>query len=507
MKYVLTNEQMRNADENAIKKSSAEAVMERAGKAVFDRVSARVGKILCVCGGGNNGGDGFVCARYLLEQGREVLVLSRAEKLSELAKLNREKYLALGGKITAEFPKTVDVVVDCLLGTGFQGELKENVAEQIQKINELKRKGAYVISVDIPSGVNGDSGLSKLAVEADETLCIGEWKRGNLLQDGLTYCGKRKLLDIGIRAVVSNEDAGEYLTLLEGKDVKELLPKRVRNSHKGTYGKVAIVAGSEKYTGASYLALKSASKSGVGYVTLFTPKTVAESFYLKVPEALIFPLNGGGSVEFCVSDFEKICKNDAVAYGMGMTVSEATYQGAKYLLEHYEGKLILDADGLNAIAKYGSADDFLSKKADVLITPHLKEFERLFHISMEKVIKTPVSEEKRVSEEFGIKILLKGASTLLTDGKSCFLNVTGNSAQAKAGSGDVLSGLIGGLCAQGASLLDGAKAGSYLVGKSAEIATEKLTEYVATPTDFIDCFGLAFQSVLTENADVKRNAE
>lgn len=502
MRYVLTNEQMREEDGFAMAESSPDAVMERAGKAVFEHISKRSGSVLIVCGSGNNGGDGFVCARYLLQKGRDVCVLCRSEKYSELSALNKERYLSLGGKIVTEFPKKVDVIVDGLLGTGFLGKLRENIVEQIQEINRLKENGSYVYSIDIPSGVNGDNGLGEIAVEADETLCIGEWKRGNLLQNGLGYGGKLSLLDVGIHARVSKDLEQEYVALIEQEDVKKLLPKRFRNSHKGSYGKVAIVAGSKEYTGAGYLAMKSASKSGVGYTTLFTPKGIAERFYLKVPEALIVSINGGGSVEFCESDFEKICEYDTVVYGMGMGISEDTYKGAKYLIEHYKGKLILDADGLNSIARFGELSDFHhSSDLELLITPHLKEFERLIQVPMEKIKENPFRYTRKICRLYDIRILLKGASTVLADGKVPYLNVTGTTALAKGGSGDVLAGLIGGLCTQGLSVFDGAKVGSYLLGRSAELATVKWTEYVSTPTDCIDCFGEAFRECLSENAD------
>ena len=172
-------------------------------------------------------------------------------------------------------------------------------------------------------------------------------------------------------------------------------------------------------------------------------------------------------------------------------------------MKYSNQKLILDADGLNSLAIYANVENLKEKKCDVLITPHLKEFVRLSGLSMAEIKSSPVALAREFAKKYEISLLLKGASTIITNGEKTCLNVTGTSAQARGGSGDVLSGLIGGLCAQGLSLLDGACLGSYLVGVAAELATEKLTEYVALPSDFIEFFGGAFKKVLSipENAD------
>lgn len=498
MKYLLTNEQMRKADEFAMQTTTSLVLMERAGAGLAKRVEEIIntGKILCVCGGGNNGGDGFVCARYLLEAGYNVTVFCNAEKLSVETEDNQRKYLALGGNIVKAFPnEPISLIVDCLLGTGFKGEIKESAAKIIERINEQKQKGAYVLSADIPSGINGDNGLGKVAVFADETLCIGEEKMGVRLFDGLDCVGKISTLDIGIKALETGKN--DYLRLIEKDDAKRLLPKRKRNSHKGSYGKVAVVAGSVQYTGAAYLALRAALKSGVGYAALFTPKDIAEKYMLKEPEALIIPLNGGGMVEFNEEDFKKMLSYDTICYGMGMGISKSVYQGLAYLLKNFQGKLIVDADGLNSLAKYASVDILKEKKCDVLLTPHLKEFSRLSGLSLNEIKSSSVVLAREFARKYAVNVLLKGASTVITNGEKCYLNVTGTSAQARGGSGDVLSGLIGGLCSQGLAVVDGACLGSYLVGVAAELATEQFTEYAALPSDFIDCFGLVFKRLLS----------
>ena len=200
-------------------------------------------------------------------------------------------------------------------------------------------------------------------------------------------------------------------------------------------------------------------------------------------------------IEFNEPDFEKLLSYDVVCYGMGMGISESVYQGVAYLLTHYTGKLILDADGLNAVAKYANVELFLNKKCELLITPHLKEFARLTGLNIDEISSSPVDIARDFAKKYTLNLLLKGSSTIITDGDKTVLNVTGTSAQARGGSGDVLSGLLGGLCAQGLSCFDGSCLGSYLAGLAAEIATEKFTGYAALPSDFIDCFAVAFKSL------------
>ena len=497
MRKLLTNEQMREVDAFAMKTVPSLELMERAGTAVAERVlnslGGRHGSVVCVCGGGNNGGDGFVIARLLLEKGVAVSVLCRANKFSEETSKNRERFLSLGGEIVTELPKEqIAIIVDCVLGTGFRGQPREDVVELIEVINSQKEKGSYIISVDIPSGLCGDNGLGTVVVKADETLCVGEEKLGVWLLNGLDCAGEVSALDIGLRGF----EWENYVNIFEQIDAVNRFPKRKRNSHKGSYGKVAILGGSVKYSGAGYLSCLSACKSGVGYTAWFMPEELLKNAFFKIPEALLVSTNVGGMYEYNEDVCQKLCEYDAVALGMGMTCSESVYKTILYLFEHYRGKLVLDADGLNSIAQFGSMEDFSKiKECDVVITPHLKELSRLTKLEMAVLQESPAFYAKEITGKYPITLLWKGASTLIAKAQELFLTVKGSSAQAKGGSGDVLSGFVGGLCAQGLSAFDGALLGAYLVGVSAEIATEKYSEYSATPTDFISCFGEAFNSL------------
>ena len=492
MNYVLTNTQMREADRYTIQTLGVESLvlMERAGEALcaYAETLAPTGNIVCVCGGGNNGGDGFVCARLLRKKGRAVTVVYLAEKESEACGINRKKYTTCGGEICSHLPHNVHfaLVVDCLFGTGFHGELPPRYREELEKVNALRATGAKVLAADIPSGVNGENGFAATgAVCATHTLCIGEKKAGVYLNDGIDYAGEIARADIGI-ALPRQE---EYARLLSQEEMKRLLPKRKRNSHKGTFGRAAIVAGCTEYTGAAALSLSACLRSGAGYTALFTPANILPYYILKYPEALLERLCEGGRVAFNEENFSKLLAFDAVAYGMGMGVSAETAKGAVWLLERYTGRLVLDADGLNSLAKYADVHAaFRAKKCDVIITPHIKEFSRLTGESVQAILEKGLFAPVAFAKEHDVCVLLKNAVSIVTDGKHVALNAAGNVGQARGGSGDVLAGVIAGLCAGGLSAFDGGKAGAYLVGKAAEIAAKKTGEYSLLVSDVISAF-------------------
>ena len=501
MKRVLTNAQMREADEYTIRHKGVESelLMERAGRALADSAEKILqnGKVLCVCGGGNNGGDGFICARLLSGRGYEVDVVCIANRFSLDCSVAKEKYVNAGGRVFDGFlDKEYSLVIDCLLGTGFHGSIEGDYAIAVQKINEYKINGAKVLSADIPSGVNGDNGrVETLAVCADATLCLGEYKAGVFLDDGIDYAGKAERADIGIEM----PNNGTYATLIEKTDVAKLLPKRKRNTHKGSYGKTAIVGGSVEYTGAPYLSTLACLRAGAGYTTLFVPEKILPYYVLKAPEALLKALRGDDENVLSAENKEEILGYDSVAYGMGMGISKAVAGGVRYLLAKYEGTLVLDADALNSLAKYVKEGErcvlFANKKCDVVITPHLKEFSRLTGESVEEIKNKGVSAPVAFAEEHDITVLLKNAVSLIAKNEEVFLNASGCAGQAKGGSGDVLSGVIASLCAQGLSAKDGAVAGAYLVGKSAEMACKAQGEYSLTASDTIACLGKAFLSL------------
>ena len=500
---ILDNCQMREADLYTIEVLGVPALtlMERAGEAVCRAVESMYarGKIVCVCGGGNNGGDGFVCARLLKQKGYDVCAVCIADKFSEACQINKEKFLAVGGEILTGLP-ACGLVVDCMFGTGFHGAPTGAYAELIKAIN---RSATAVLSVDIPSGVNGDDGsVLGEAVCAHTTLCIGEVKAGVYLGDGIDYAGEIIRVDIGITLPKEN-----YAERIDSALVREIVPRRKRNSHKGDYGRCAIVAGSENYTGACYLATLGCLRAGAGYTTLFAPENVIKAMYFQCPEALLVAVSEGGRYAFNEARMRDLLGYSSIVYGSGMGVDEEVAKGLAFLLANYTGKLIIDADGLNALVGYGVLPLLKGAKCEITLTPHLKEFSRLSGKTVAEIKSAGLYAPRAFAKEYGVNVLLKSAVSILTDGARTLVNTAGTAGQAKGGSGDVLAGVIGGLCASGLSAFDGAVAGAYLVGKSAELGAQKQGEYSLLATDICACLGGAFLSLFSEDAHENGDGE
>lgn len=481
MEQVLSNSQMRFADAYTIEEkgvSSAE-LMHRAGVAIAN-VAENVAKqlktdeILVVCGTGNNGGDGYVCAEELRCRGFNIAVYALEGKLS--FDCHREKSAYKGRYLRHIWGA---IVIDCIFGTG----LDRNITDEVYSlINEINSYGAFVISADIPSGLSGDSGKAMgISVKANKTVAIAEYKLGHFLNDGLDFCGEIIKKDIGVS--VPNEEQS-YTAVYNDKDIAEFFPKRKRNSHKGAYGTAHLIAGSKKYIGAAALSLQSALKSGCGIVKLTTADEVKFSLAAKYPQA-IYP--------------EEVDLNaSAISVGMGCGATPELYDKIKFILDEYTGTLLIDADGLNALSKYG-VEILKNKKCKAVLTPHLKEFSRLIQKSVEEISNDPVSLAKTFAKEYGVTLVLKSASTVITDGDKSAINTRGSTALAKGGSGDILSGFLCGTLARGLSPFDASVCASYTLGLSAEISSEEKTDFCATAYDIIKNIHIAVKR-LTQKA-------
>lgn len=461
---ILTAAQMRRADAYTINELgvSSETLMYRAGKAVAEetaKVARELGvkTVTVVCGTGNNGGDGFVCARELLSRGLDVEVYALSGELSADCKREKDRY---NGRYSQHICGAI--VVDCIFGTGLNRKVSGEAADVINIINA---SGAFVISADIPSGLNGDDGLAEgAAVKADITVAIGELKFGCFLNDGLDFCGKTVKADIGIKL-----PDGDYAkTNAFGFD--GYFPARKRNSHKGVYGTATLIAGSEKYLGAAALAAGAALKSGCGFVKLVGGNAVKLALAAEFPQVI-----------FCD---EADINSQSIAFGSGLGCNAETYESLRFILENYCGKLVVDADGLNAAAEFGK-DIFKNKKCEAVITPHVKEFSRLTGLSVAEILKNPVGLARAFAEEYGVTVLLKSASSVICGKDGVFLNVRGTSALSKGGSGDMLAGFLCGTLARGLNVFDGAVCAAQTLGFAAEIASAEKTDYCATAEDII----------------------
>ena len=471
MKYSYTFAQMREADRHTIEDLGVPSLtlMERAGAALRSAVLSamqRTGaeEALIVCGGGNNGGDGYVAARLLCEAGVQVRVLSLAEKFSPDCEAVKKKYR---GEVLGRIPRMrFSFIVDCVLGTGLTREAEGAPAMLIDFINSC---GAYVVSADLPSGLmeNGIAGAH--CVRADETVAMGGLKNALLLQDGADYAGKIVVADIGI------ESAALGAEVWEESDVAAYFPRKKSNVHKGTFGKACLIAGSEEYSGAAFLAAGACLKSGVGYTRLCLPESIFPYAIGRLPACILQP--------FRSIDGETLGAN-CITAGMGMGVSEKLYARLVELLPEYTGVLVLDADALNTIAHYGT-EILKNKTCRVIVTPHPKEFARLTGKSVGEIEKNALAEAQAFAEEYGVVVLLKGNRTIVTDGIRTAINTEGSPALAKGGSGDVLAGFLAGTCARGVPPFEACCAAAFLCGRAGVLCADEMGEYSPDAQDII----------------------
>lgn len=470
---VLSVEEMLSA-ESSIKNLGVteEILVSRAGNAIAEEILSRFkgGRILFVCGKGNNGADGKVAASILSQKhGFKVGVVDAFS--SDNHNFN-----------------DWDIVVDCIFGTGLNRCV---TGQALKTINDINCSKAYKIAVDLPSGLSGNGGVVLGAcVKADLTIAIQEYKLGHFFGDGVECSGELSVKDIGIS--VWGDD---YARLIDASDARACFPKRRKNTSKGSYGRSCIIGGSKSFCGAPLLASLACLKTGVGYTTVAVPDCIYNSVAGKNPECITYSLSSNdGAIKFDEKNLKGLLGYDSIAVGMGLTTSNETFKVVKYLLENYLGNLIVDADALNSLATYG-VQYLKNAKCKVLITPHPKEFSRLTGLDIKDILLNPVYYAQNFAKEFSVSVLLKGTVSVLTDGVRTLVNTTGCSGMAKGGSGDVLSGIIAGVSARN-ELFASAMAGAYIAGLSGEIAEGKFNAYSVLPTDQINCIFLAINAIL-----------
>lgn len=491
---VISVDNMRKSDKYTIDNiTPSPELMQNAGKAVYNSVSWH-GKTAIVCGSGNNAGDGYVLALEMAENGFECEIILIKDKFSHDGEYYfskcRERHIPYRLYDAEVNFDTYDIIVDCIFGTGFKGKAEGIEREVIEKINKSK---AYTVSVDINSGLNGDSGISDLCVEADLTVSIGTLKSGHILNMAKDKIGKLVNMDIGISLV------DKPYKLLEKEDVRKILKQRCNYSHKGTYGYISLIGGSIEYSGAIKLAniASSAVRGGAGVVRLCVPRTIVNGVMPYMLESTLFPLSDkDGSVAFDKNELDTLIKSSKViAIGMGLGQRGENEKILDYLLNNYEGILIIDADGLNSLAKMDY--DLKKAKCKIVLTPHLKELERLSKKSIDEINENPIKFAMTYAKSNNIVLLLKGTATIITDGENTYLTSTGCSGMATGGSGDVLSGILAGLCVSNdASLIENVAIGAYINGLAGEIARDELCDISMSAGDTSRSVGKAISYLI-----------
>ncbi len=474
MQNVISVDNMRKSDKYTIDNiTPSKELMLRAGKSVYNSVKW-YGKAAIICGTGNNGGDGYVLALEMAKNNIECEIILVKNKFSPDGEYYFNKCKEMNIPYTVYSVSTnfdnYDIIVDCIFGTGFKGAVTGIEKEIIEKINTGK---AYKISVDINSGLNGDNGLSSLCVISDLTVSIGTLKSGHILNMAKDKIGKLINCDIGITPIE------KPYRLLEKEDIKSIIKKRENYSHKGIYGYVSLIGGSLEYSGAIKLAniASGAVRSGAGVVRLCVPSSITNGVMPYILESTLYPLNDqNGSIAFNKDQLDILINTSKViAIGMGLGNKGENEKILSYLLNNYEGILIIDADGINTLAKMNI--DFKNAKGKIVLTPHLKEFERLSKLSISEINENPIKSAEEYAKNNNIVLLLKGTATIITDGNETYLTSTGCAGMATGGSGDVLSGILAGICASNsASLIENVAVGAYINGYAGELAKEEVCD-------------------------------
>jgi len=490
-------EQMRHIDRAAMEYAGIPGIvlMENAAIACVEEL-AGAKKVIIFCGKGNNGGDGFAIARHLYNNNVDVMVYPVCgEDVKGDAKTNFDIITNMGVPIISDGYtlkelaleiKCADVVVDAIYGTGIKGEIEGFSAEIITLINENAK---FVLSVDIPSGINADTGkICGVAVKADKTVAFGAYKVGMLMFPGSDYAGEVKVAPISIPEYII-EEQGIEINVIDENFVDKYYPKRKNDSQKGDYGKVFILAGSRGMSGAAYMSSQSALYSGAGLVTVGVCESIADAMEAKTTEAMTVVLDDtdghiayGAEMEI----LKQLERCDVALIGPGLGRSREVSRIVRTVLSHSNVPVVVDADALYAVAM--DLDMLRHCNCPLILTPHEMEMARLINSDVEYVRNNRIEASREFCEEYGVTLVLKGHHTLVTSpALEQYINITGNPGMATGGSGDVLAGLISSLVARIDDETIAASLAVRIHGEAGDKAMEKYGMDAMTALDICEC--------------------
>ena len=497
--------EVRNLDKEAGRKFglSPEILMENAGQAVYFVILREFGiknkRFSIFCGSGNNGGDGFVVARKIYSNAGEVKVFilgnkanlkDEARKNFEIiSKMKIEIYNVKSVESIKPFILQSDAIIDAIFGTGLTRNIEGVYRDIIQLINESGKK---VFSVDIPSGINGDTAeIMGTAIKADWTVTFGLPKIGNILYPGYDYCGKLYLSHISFPPSFYN------LSSLKTEINFPLdFPVRLKDTHKGNYGKTLFIAGSSGYLGAPYFSAFSFLKAGGGLSYLATPKSISPFLANKGSEIVFLPQKETISGSIALNSQSGLLnfseKVDMVVLGPGLSLNEETQRLVRELVKKVKKPLLIDGDGITAISE--DIEIIKERKNKTILTPHLGEFSKITKIEINKIKKNKVDILRETTKELNAIIVLKGAHSLIgyPDGR-VFVNMSGNPGMATAGSGDILTGTISCMYGLGLSIEEAVRMGVFIHGLAGDLASKDKGEDGITAQDILDYLPLAMK--------------
>ena len=484
MIYLPTGEQMRRADLYTIEEIGVPSMvlMERAALEVvrcMEEEQLDFRKVLVICGSGNNGGDGYAIARLLHLKGHDVTIFfagnsqKRSEENAQQAKIAAHYEFPV---ITNLGTEEYSVIIDALFGTGLKREVTGHYREVLCSVNQMAGKK---VAVDLPSGIHDTTGARMgIAFCADLTVAIAFPKRGLFLQEGNVCAGKILTGDIGISSETFSE--GTVTFGYEKQDLFLGFPKRKKNSHKGSYGKVLMIAGSKGMSGAAYLSAKAAYAVGAGLVQIYTHEENRVILQQLLPEAIITTYD-----TFDSEQLEKLIQwADLIGIGCGLGKSDTAERVMQYTLERALVPCVVDADGINILSKH--MEWIEETNALIVLTPHMKEMSRMLQCSVKELIEQRMEKLHAFVERYKVVCVLKDARTLVAkEHQNTYLNLSGNAAMAKAGSGDVLAGVIVGILAQQCVPYTSACLGVFLHGLAGDMARDKKGAYSVLASDLV----------------------
>ncbi len=503
-KYFVSAQEMKTYDATTIKhyEMPSLVLMERAALAVTEEIVKRFGmenKVLIVAGCGNNGGDGIAVYRLLKQRGYEVdlSLIGRLEQCSEETARQIAIVQKYGCILQGKIPdKEYDIIIDALFGIGLSRNVEGEYQQAIRAINE---SNAFVCSVDIPSGINADTGKRmNTAVRADITVTFAYEKLGHILYPGCQDAGIVICKDIGITSESFLQKEPQVYSFGDSykQNVKELMPDRDGSGNKGTFGKVLVIAGSKNMSGACELCAKGAYRIGAGMVKVVTAEENRIIIQEKIPEALLttYSSEDEKSVDKLKETLRKDMDSaDCIIIGPGLGKGPMAGILLSHVIRESQKPLIIDADGINLLAESEELKKYLkhnaaANKRPVIVTPHIAEFVRLNGGTVEEAKRHRFTKAKELADNLNCIVVMKDARTVVASEEEdrVFINTTGNDGMATAGSGDVLAGIIGGLVAQGMQAEDAARTGVYIHGILGDRASDKLGRYAVMAGDLIE---------------------
>jgi len=482
MKYSVTGTQMKQIDSCTIKQVEIPSMvlMERAAMEVAREVETLAGgdcrcRIWSVCGTGNNGADGIAAARMLHEKGYDVTVILAGDAGHQTEEHKAQQRIAAHmGVVLVEYeefiPDSCDIIIDAIFGIGLTRPVG-GVYRSLIKM--LRQQDGRVVAVDIPSGIHAGTGqVMGTAIEADRTVTFGYYKSGLLIYPGRTYAGNVRIADIGFPGSCLKQ-SGWDATVLEPEDLKRL-PKRTPDGNKGTFGRLLIIAGSAGMSGAAFLSAYGAYRTGAGLVQVVTAEENRHILQSQLPEAVLMTFTDEQTGEASFTDWleARIDWAGAIVIGPGLGRAPYVRHLIETLLTRAYVPLLLDADALNTIADFPELAGYYTE--NMIVTPHMGEMSRLTRKSIPELKEDPLAAAREYGSHYGVTCVLKDAATVIAgpDGDT-WINTSGNSGMAKAGAGDVLTGVIGALLVQGMEVPQAAAYGAYLHGRAGDLAVMK----------------------------------